>query len=411
MGHSFKSFLTISLYLILLAIPIIALFSKDVVVDVGSGPAVVLRAFATFIMLLLLIPQKGYFATSRNAIARHTLFLFFYVITITLLFNPSTQMAYAMMKVLYPLLGFLCFYYLTKNRILNDKLFSAFFLLLIVIIAITTYFNLSTRMDSARGLTTADNTGYALVCTYAGIMLLSNKKIFPVILFLVIVGTLIAGKRGAIIAMIVATLPILKYIFSSHQVKLGRRIIFIILIAVGCYLAIRYFSTYFDAAFGRFEHLEEDNGSGRSRVYRLYFDHFMYSSNLINQIFGHGLYAGAWASGSKYAFIHVVVHNDWLELLFDFGVIGALIYSFIFIQLLLLIIRHRKNKSSYYYMLVMSFIIWFVKSIFSSTFLMDVNSIYLYMTTAYSIAKLEQEGQSIKLENIIQTNDHQKTTS
>lgn len=242
-------------------------------------------------------------------------------------------------------------------------------------------------MESTRELTTADNTGYALVCTYAGVMLLANRKVFPFALFLVIVGTLIAGKRGAIIALTIASLPVLRYVFSSRQVKLSRRVVFIVLIIVGSFIAIRYFRVYFDAAFNRFENLEEDGGSGREYIFGLYLDQFKYYSSLINQIFGHGLYAG---TQGIYKFTRFQAHNDWLQLLFDFGVVGTLAYGLAFVFMLKTIIKNRKCKNRYYYMLIMSFIIWFIKSIFSSTFLIDMSSIYLYMTAAYAIAKLEQ---------------------
>lgn len=382
----------ILLFLSLLVLPVFDYLIDQDNLTVGSGPNVVIRAIVAIIMLCFpLIPERGHIKRCKSRITTCVFFLVAYMAFITLLLSPATtNPIYNLVQVEYPLLGFLCFYYLTKYSFVDERIYSYFFLILIPIIAVTAYLNLDSRMDSETGLELADNTGYALVCAYAGIMFLAKKKTFPIVLFLVIVGVLISGKRGAIIAMLFATIPLLVYVFIDSKVKISKQLVFIILAAIGTFVALRYFNSYFDAAFERFENLEEDEGSGRGWVYLDYWNQFK-DSREIHQFFGHGLFAGSWSSGSKYAFTDVYAHNDWLELLFDFGIVSVMTYVIIFLWMLIVIFLNIRNRTVYFYMLCMSFVIWLVKSILSSTFLMDANSVYLYMTTAFAMAKLEQE--------------------
>jgi len=259
---------------------------------------------------------------------------------------------------------------------------------LIIVVAIYSYLNTNQRLDTIRGLSYADNIGYAMLCGYSGVMLMTKRKFFPIAILLVIFGTLISGKRGAIVGMAVSTIPLIQFVRTTYTRDVIKKILFIVVVIVAAVLAMHFFGHYFDAALERFENIREDGGSGRNMVFISYWDHFK-SSNIINMIFGHGLYAGAWFSGSKHAFIHVMAHNDWLELLYDFGMVSVILYALIFIKMASALIRNRKNRNAYYYMLAMSFVIWLTKSALSSTFLMDVNTIYLYMTAAYALAKLE----------------------
>ena len=385
------------LLLALLALPVFDFFVDEENLTVGSGSNVVTRAIVTIIMAyILILPNRSGTQRSHNLLTSCIVFFVVYLSAITILFYPLTsKQAYNLVQITYSWLGFLCFYKLTKYYDIDERVYAYFFFILIATMAVTAYLNLDKRVDSERGLEVADNTGNAIVFAYTGIMLLSKKKVFPLALFLVIVGTLICGKRSAILATSAATLPLLIYMLTNKKVKLTRRILFIVLIVIGAFVALRYFSFYIDAAIERFESIEEDEGSGRGWIYEEYLNQFLISKP-IHQVFGHGLFAGTRPLSSQYAFTHVAAHNDWLEILFDFGLIGVCTYALIFFLVLIVIIKNLKNRNIYFYMLCMSFIIWMVESILSSSFLMNMNSIYLYMSVAYAIAKLESSPKNNK---------------
>ena len=394
------------LYFLLILLPIIDNIYKF---QEGASPAVIVRAIVTVLMIFMLFRVRP-LGQSQNHIVRTIIFLLTFIFVISLLFSQASWVFYSLIRLSYPFLGFILFYYLTKNSFIDENAFATFYMILIFVMAINSYINIDFRMSTVKELNEADNIGYGLLCVFAGIMLLTEKKIFPFVLFLVLVGTFISGKRGAIVGVLFSAIPLVKFVFISHSRSWIKKIILLLIAILGIFLAIYLFGAYFDAAWGRFEYISEDGGSGRNWVYSSYWNQYK-ASDLSHQLFGHGLYAGTLSYGNKHAFIHVLAHNDWLEILFDYGMIGFLLYLFLFIKLTTIVICKRKENNAYYYMLVMSFIIWFVKSILSSTFLVDISSIYVYITTAFAIAKLEQKQYNIPKIKHIKLNDNQNFAS
>ena len=366
-----------------------------------NSPAVWVRAVIVFLMVFILfrIRPLGY---SQHHIVRSILLFLAYIVIISYIFSPEKWVFYILIRISYSFIGFILFTYLAKNSDI-EKSFSTFFMFLIVVLAICVYMNVDQRMDTIKELNEADNTGYALLCAFAGVMLLTKRRFYLLAVFLVFVGTMISGKRGAILGLALSSIPLVFYIFTSYSSSLIRKGEILVIMALAAILALHWFGNLFDASIIRMENIAEDGGSGRNVVYLKYWSHFT-SANLTHQLLGHGLYAGIYGSGSKYAFSNVLAHNDWLELLFDFGLVGVILYFLIIIKIFLVIVRNRNIKNIYYYMLLISFIVWLVKSIVSSTFLMDVNSIYLYMTTAYAMAKLKPSTQnSVNPQSAFQT--------
>lgn len=384
-------FITKIIYLLLILLPIVDFLYRWQ--EDTYSPALYLRAMTLLSFIFIAITNIRSIFTKNDLSIKLFWHFLFYILLISFCCYVGTNTLYALIRAVFAILGLLIFYYLTKNNIITEKEVTFFFLLLIIILATTTYLNLDYRLNTQRELRTADNTGYALLCVYAAIMLLIHKRIFPIALFLVVIGTFISGKRGAIVGLVVSSLPLIRYFFTSKQWKASKKIFFTVLILISVSIAIHVFGDYLSASIGRFQMLEEDHGSGRDTILKLYWQHFK-ESNLINQIFGHGVYAGIWSSGSKYAFYSKMAHNDWIEILYDFGIIGVLLYLSIFIRVFLILLRNRRNRTNYFYMLEMAFLIWFLTSIFSSTFLMNINSIYLFIILAYSIAKLEPNSSS-----------------
>lgn len=285
-------------------------------------------------------------------------------------------------------MGFLLVYYLTKYSLLDEKFFTAFIFLLIVVYGCISFLNIGYRMEG-RGLSHADNTGYSLVMLLGGVLLFSKKKIlFTLSIFIIVVGAVISGKRGALVALIFGIIPLIKYLLTSYSHNSTRKISIIFVTIIVSILALYWFGDFFEASKTRFQSLGEDGGSGRNMMYHLYWNQFL-NSDLFHQIFGHGLFAGQISNGRRYAFIELLAHNDWLEMLYDFGVIGCILFVFVFVDIFRLIRKNRKIKDDEYYMLIIMGIIFGIKSILSSTFLMSPNTIYMFTLLAYATAKLE----------------------
>lgn len=73
------------------------------------------------------------------------------------------------------------------------------------------------------------------------------------------------------------------------------------------------------------ENMLEGNVSGRDRIYANIFNGWLDSDNFINLLFGYGFAGSRLLSGSGH-----FAHNDWLELLSNFGLLGVTIYIVLF---------------------------------------------------------------------------------
>ena len=372
------------LFLILLVLPIVdQVYKFD-----GNSPAVLMQAVVAIFMIFIMSPMMLRYGYTQNALVQHVFFLLVYTVFITLLIDKGFTSVYALGRVLYPWIGFLWVFYLTKYSVLDGKFFATFIFSLIVIYGAIIFLNTGYRM-AARSLSVADNTGYLLVMILGGVMLFSKKKLhFPLGIFIIFIGVIISGKRGAILALLLAAIPLAKYIFTSYSRSDVKKMFYILLAILGVFFALYMLGDYFDATEARFQSLQEDGGSGRTWMYQLYFYHFL-NSDIIYQTFGHGLYAGLIGKGRQFAFMNKIAHSDWLEILYDFGVVGIVIFILIHIDIFRQIRRSRNVKDNDYYMLIITSIVFYIKALVSGTFLMSPDSIYMFTLLAYSMAKLD----------------------
>ena len=278
-----KRFSQIILFSLLAALPVVDFVYRWE----GSSPAVVIRAGVFALMCLILLPNLFAHKTTKvHPIVKNIMLLLAYMAVITVIADSGFQSAYLYIRVSYALIGFLLVYYLTKNNVLDDKVFLVFFLAVIVINGVLSYMNIGYRMESRRGLTVADNMGYTLLTLFSGVMLFTKKKyVFFTTIFIIATGVLISGKRGAMVALILAALPLMKFIFTSYTRSDSKKVVIVILAIAAGVLALYMFGDYFNASFGRFDKLEEDGGSGRNTMYLLYFSNF-WQSDLLHLVFG-----------------------------------------------------------------------------------------------------------------------------
>ena len=134
----------------------------------------------------------------------------------------------------------------------------------------------------------------------------------------------------------------------------------------------------------RFEQLQEGNSSGRDVIYAESWQLWSQSGNLQNFVFGYG------TDGTVHNLsMHKRAHNDWLEILVDYGLIGAISYMIIFIVLATYIWQNRKNKD-YLPLLISIAIIWITKSMYSMGFQEEWFA-FLLMPLGIAIGNIEKE--------------------
>lgn len=184
------------------------------------------------------------------------------------------------------------------------------------------------------------------VVSLVPLLLLSEKGwIRFVTIIVAVVMVIVTGKRGA--ALSVAIILIL-FLFNTGSInntsstkKSHNRALTALFFIVVLYLIIdSIFEIPLLQMTDRFRSLSEDQGSGRIPIYNDMFKAFGQSSP-IELIFGHGY-------GSIANTRHSTAHNDALQLLYEFGLIGLLVYILMLVRIIKRMFILRKIRSPYY---------------------------------------------------------------
>lgn len=179
---------------------------------------------------------------------------------------------------------------------------------------------------------------------------------------IILVALLFSLKRGGLLAFALAVL--VYWLFNTYSYS-GKRFAFwrllVSVLVVGGFI---YFYIYFDQMTGnllsaRFQSIQDDGGSGRLDTYPVVWSHIKESS-FLNLIFGHGYDAVRMQCG-----VDRSAHNDFLEILYDFGIIIFSVYILFYIKLFKVVRRLNKIRSFYAAPLSATFVLFLTNSMVS----------------------------------------------
>ncbi len=241
-------------------------------------------------------------------------------------------------------------YYFFENLFVEkkwklDKLLQPFFgLFFLYVAAIWYYFyDVQIRMGRVPVL----NLIYNIVVLLPWIFLQKNK-INQWISGIVIICAVLSMKRGGIIIiplMLMANL----LIEANNNHKVRSAIIKIGCIGIALGIAIVGLNTITNGfLFQRFSAEQLETGSGRTKIYSMAMD------NIINRNIGDFLIG--LGSGSSPNILGTGCHNEWLEFMFSFGLIGICLYTYLISSIYIFLIRIKRLHSSYYSSAVMMFL-------------------------------------------------------
>ena len=240
---------------------------------------------------------------------------------------------------------------------------------------------------------TDDSEGY-INCLYFGLCLLPTVFIHKKLWFrLFIIGFLtvnviLSGKRAALILFVLGLLIPLLTMISGRQK--GRTIRIIIFVFLAVFLIYNFLSTRFDIIiFERMDNIFDDGGSGRDIIYERVWNSFKEAS-FIKKLFGHGF-----NSVSILTFVKTSAHNDFLEILYDYGIVGLIVY----LAMLLKLIRYSRMlyvvKSQFAPMFLCAVIIFLVLSTFSHLIIYPTYIIFLlffFSLGIYDLNRIKKEA-------------------
>lgn len=194
------------------------------------------------------------------------------------------------------------------------------------------------------------------------------------LLLIILLSIIVSVKRSALAASAGIVFFYIFY-YSRYMHRQRKRIIRLIvpLLVIGAvwFITERYMSDTGEFLVERFQSIEEDKGSGRLVIYDQVMDRL--SVNQAEEwLFGHGT-----NSVIQNIAMHKSAHNDFLEVLFDYGIIGAAIYLCLHLMLIVRLWRLYKNGSQYFVSYLASYIIFFILSMVSHLIIYPTYFAYL----------------------------------
>lgn len=191
-------------------------------------------------------------------------------------------------------------------------------------------------------------------------ILIRNKIISLVIVCVCIFFLIAAVKRGNIVASIIPLILYLRELWKSTSKSFfTRALIFLVVVIIAAW-AVDMMSTseYFQQ---RLKDTKAGNSSYRDVIYAAMWNLWAVKASFVQFLFGYGYYGTIYYSGTGY-----FAHNDWLEILVDFGLVGAIIYLMIFFNF----VRYSKRiargplRSALFALTA----VWFAKTTYSMGF-------------------------------------------
>ena len=175
----------------------------------------------------------------------------------------------------------------------------------------------------------------------------------------VVVG--ISAKRGAFIAF---SLMMFAMFITGALVRgqilpaiiRGIQMLFLGILALGTLLFIDYVRG--GAIYYRLMEVSVDKGTGRLDIYYVIIEKIKYFS-AAEMLFGAGYYSSAMSTGKTGA------HNDWLEMMHDFGLVGLLLFTLINVILIHYWLRLVKSRNDLAVPLIGFYVLFFCLTMFS----------------------------------------------
>lgn len=314
--------------------------------------------------------------------------LMFYICAVSLLNmeTGSTIPAFLIraLSVLMPLAVFYTFYNLSNK--VDDKIFyfGTIIACAIVLIAFIQTYQIQ-LLNSLTGDTRASSLYVFLFLLPLFLMSKSNYMRLGAIVF--VAGCMIFSlKRGGFISF---GLALMVYYYVSFRVsnRIFKLRAFLLLIStlIGIYAVISLgFQTYADDMMLRLDSMVEDEGSNRLEVYETTWN-MITRSDAFSLWFGHG-----WDSVVVNSPVNLSAHNDFLEIIYDFGIIALVLYLYLFYQLYKSVFTLIRNKSEYAPALAFSVITFTVNSTVAHILIYLFNMIVVALVWGYILGNEKQ---------------------
>ena len=232
-------------------------------------------------------------------------------------------------------------------------------------------------------LLSVDSGSYTILYYLPILLCLKNKFLRWGSVLLCFITVLLSFKRGGIICLIsgLYVYIMICVITGTNWIQRIKRlcvsIVPLALIVVGLFYINEY---YGDLIFNRFSQVQETGGSGRNVIF-VHVWEMISSSSWFELLVGHG-----WNTVLRDNYMGFSAHNDFLECIYDCGVITFIAYLALYINLVRLMLDLLKRNSIYAAPLAASIVMFLTNSLVSHILLYDWHFITFAMFWGYIVA-------------------------
>lgn len=331
----------------------------------AKGLCIVIYLFETIKHLPILWAQK---------VVRYNL-LFVVLILLSTPFATNPQLAFA---PLYVLLSFPFFYSMSfEGKVSNRQI--VFFLLIGLALAsnntIQYYYNFdSYSLEEIYEGNFTNNSSYTIALFLPFFFLFERRSAFHWLIILpACILILLAQKRGAVLS---SSIFLLSYLYLTIRSRRSTtRLFSLVAVASLIFLVYRGSSFFLQRFVGA-------NSSGRSEMYPFYLAHWM-DGSFLRLLFGNGLYA---TMDLSFNGNHLYAHSDFVEVIYDFGILGLCVYISMIVAILHFGYRQRKILSEASLCLYSVMAIFILKSALSGVYL-DADANLLFITLGIQVGR------------------------
>jgi hypothetical protein len=284
-------------------------------------------------------------------------------------------------KLFINFLGFPFFYFAYK-RLKEQELETYLKAYIITLIAASASKILSSKLFLSDNLGAGDTASIALVFLIPLVFSVFKRRAALILYIIIFILTVVSLRRTCIIAFFVSVPYLLPYLKGG--LSFSQRLIILVLICLAGFFAIANFG---DLMITRFSEIGEDDGrgvgSGRSIFYLVLLEGYLNDPS--KYIFGHGINS-VWHYYDINGFYYLPhAHNDFLELLFTFGVWGI----FLWCGFLFALYKKRNVKTlskPEKQLFFLSLVLYFIVALASGT-LLRIEMLPIVMSISFLLAK------------------------
>ncbi|WP_268254230.1 O-antigen ligase family protein [Clostridium cadaveris] len=224
---------------------------------------------------------------------------------------------------------------------------------------------------------------------------LDNLILKSIGIICILFSVLISMKRTAFIATIIS---LLIYVFMEKRKKDSkysskiRKIPIILAVLIMFFIVYNYTLDLGFNVFSRVASIKSDGGSNRFIIFRLV-NISILKNNIFETLWGNGYNAVALMTGGLSA------HNDFLEIFYDFGIVGFIFYIFMYFILIRYAVTFKRKN--YKYSAAFSSSIYILLCVSLSSHLIFIPTYIAFLGLFWGLCIYDYENRTLNIEETI----------